>query len=175
MKIALTLIVLLVLVVAVCYAIGARLPVDHVITITGTVAAPPAKVFALITDVGNGASWRKSVKSVQVLPQNEGRDNWIEGLGHGNTMTFLATRTEPLTPDGHALREVLLNVKGASYGGTWTYKITPAADLTQTILQITETGFIHPPFYRFMMAHVFGMTHNLDRYMQDIQAAAARP
>jgi len=47
---------------------------------------------------------------------------------------------------------------------------TPGA----TTLHITEAGFIHPPIYRFIMAHVFGPTHNLDVYMSNIQAAATK-
>ena len=37
---------------------------------------------------------------------------------------------------------------------------------------ITETGFIRPPLYRFMMHHLFGITHNLDQYLADMRAAA---
>jgi hypothetical protein len=171
----LALIVIVVLAGAICYAIGARLPLNHATTVTGTVEAPPAKVFAIITNIADGPSWRKQVKSVQVLPPDAGRDHWVEDLGHGQKMSFLATHTEPPTPDGHALREVLLDVPGASYGGTWTYKLSPGPNPTQTSLSITETGFINPPLYRFMMAHVIGMTSNLDQYLHDIQAAAAKP
>ena len=85
-------------------------------------------------------------------------------------MTFLATRTEP-----PVRRDVLLDDPKASYGGTWTYELSPGPDPTTTTLHITETGFIKPPLYRFVMAHVIGPTHNLDQYMTDIQAAASKP
>ena len=52
----------------IAYAVGATLPVDHIVSVTGTVAAPPAKVFAVITDVADGPTWRPEVKSVQVGP-----------------------------------------------------------------------------------------------------------
>lgn len=178
MKIAITVVLSLIALVAVagvvCYAIGARLPVDHTASVAGTVEAAPAKVFALITHVGDGASWRKQVQSVKVLPPDAGRDHWVEDLGHGQTMTFLATRTDPPADGSHALREVLLDVPGAAYGGTWTYRLESGPSPNQTILQITETGFIKPPIYRFLMTHVFGMTRNLDQYLQDIQAAAKK-
>lgn len=151
------------------YVDGTTLPVDHVITVTGVVPAPPANVFALITNVAHGSDWRPAVKSVTILQKDQGRDHWVEHLDHGQFMTFLATRTEAPTR-----REVLLDDPKASYGGTWTYVLEPGPSPTSTTLRITETGFIKPPIYRFIMAHVIGPTRNLDEYMKDIQAAAAK-
>ena len=133
--------------------------------------APPAEVFALITDVTRAPQWRHAVQSVEVLPPDHGRDRWVETLQHNQKMSFLALRTLPLSDAGHALREVRLNDAGASYGGTWTYTVAPGPTPATTVLQITETGFIKPWLYRFMMAHVVGMTANLDQYMRDVQAA----
>ena len=172
--VVLSLIVLLILIGIVCYAVGAREPVDHTTSVTGTIEAPPAKVFAIITDVAAGPTWRKELKSVKVLPPDNGRDHWIEDLGHGTTMNFLATRTEAPGAGGHAQRDVLLNDPRPSYGGTWTYKLSPGPTSNQTVLQITEAGFIHPPMYRFMMAHFFAMTRNLDAYMSQLQAEAKK-
>ncbi len=178
MKILVGILIALALIVVIAgvtaYAIGARLPVNHTASVTGTVEASPERVFAIITDVGAAPKWRKAVKTVQVLPPDAGRDHWVEDLGHKTRMNFLATRTVPPDAQQHALREVLLDVPGASYGGTWTYQIQPGPSPNQTILQITETGFIHPPIYRFMMTHLFGMTRNLDQYMHDLQAEARK-
>jgi hypothetical protein len=68
----------------------------------------------------------------------------------------------------------MLDDPKASYGGTWTYELAPGPEPNTTMLKITETGFIRPPLYRFIMKHVLGMTHNLDQYMHDIQAAVRR-
>jgi hypothetical protein len=148
------------------YLIGTRLPVNHKASVTGTVEASPARVFAIITDVADGAEWRKQVKAVRVLPPDQGRDHWVEDLGHGQTMTFLAVKTEAPTE-----RDVLLDVPGASYGGTWTYKLSPGPTPGTTTLSITEAGFINPPFYRFMMHHIFGMDHNINAYFKDLDNA----
>jgi uncharacterized protein YndB with AHSA1/START domain len=166
-RILLSLIVLIAVVLALAYIDGLTLPVNHIATVTGTIAAPPAKVFALITNISAAPTWRHEVKSVTVLPPDNGRDHWIEDLGHGQTMTFLATRTEP-----PMRRDVLLDLPSPSYGGTWTYLLTPGPTPNTTTLSITENGFIHPPLYRFMMQHLFGMTHNLDQYLSDTRAAA---
>ena len=165
-------IILLVLVLGctAVYIAGARLPYSHSVSVTGVVPAPQDKIFALITNVVKGAEWRPAVKSVTVLEPDQGRDHWVEHLKYGQFMTFLATRTEP-----PVRREVLLDNPKAAYGGTWTYELSPGPDPSTTTLRITETGFIKPPLYRFVMAHVMGPTHNLDQYMTDIQAAASKP
>ena len=166
-RILLSLVILIAVVIAIAYIDGLTLPVNHTTTVTGTVAAPPAKVFALITNVSAAPTWRHAVKSVTVLPPDSGRDHWIEDLGHGQTMTFLATRTEP-----PMRRDVLLDLPTPAYGGTWTYLLTPGPTPDTTTVSITETGFINPPIYRFMMQHLIGMTHNLDQYLADMRAAA---
>jgi hypothetical protein len=164
-------IILLVLAVAgvAVYVDGARLPYDHSVSVTGVVAAPPEKVFKLITDVANGPSWRPAVKSVTTLQHDNGRDHWVEYLAHGQYMTFLATRTEAPTR-----RDVQLDEPSASYGGTWIYELSPGPDPATTTLRITENGFIKPPLYRFVMVRIMGPTRNLDEYMKDIQAAAVK-
>jgi hypothetical protein len=170
MKVA-TLVVLILLLIggAVVYADGARQPVDHSISITGVVAAPPEKVFALITDVASAPHWRPAVKSVTVLKKDQDRDHWVEHLAHGQFMIFLATRTEP-----PFRRDVILDEPKASYGGAWTYQLSPGPSPDTTTLTITEKGFIRPALYRFVMARVVGMTHNLDAYLKDLQAAARK-
>ena len=166
-RILLGLVALIIVFVALAYIDGLTLPLNHVATVTGTISAPPAKVFALITNVSAAPSWRHAVQSVTVLPPDAGRDHWTEHLAHNQTMTFLATRTEAPTR-----RDVLLDLATPSYGGTWTYLLAPGPTPNSTTLTITETGFIHPPLYRFMMHHVIGLTYNLDQYLSDVRAAA---
>ena len=160
------------LLILVAFAMGATLPQDHSVTVTGTVNAAPDKTFAILTDVGAGNTWRSNVKSVEVLPRDHGRDTWIEDLGGGMKMTFVATTTVPPGPDGHGVRKVL--VKDENWGGTWTYDLTPGPSANTTTLKITEDGFIKPPIYRFVMQYVFTPTHNLKVYLRDIQARASK-
>jgi uncharacterized membrane protein len=171
-RVVVSIIALIAVVGAIAYADGAKQPINHSTTVEGNVSAPPAKVFGFITNVADAPSWRHDVKAVQVLPPESGQDHWIEDLGHGVTMNFLATGTEPVSADGTAMRKVLL--KDPSYGGTWTYVLSPGSSPGETHLKITEDGYINPPIYRFMMAHIFGMTKNLDQYMSDMQAAATK-
>ena len=164
-------IVVLVLLIAggLVYADGARMPSTHSISVTGVVQAPPEKVFGLITDVKNGSNWRPEVKSVTTLAPDQRRDHWVEHLAYHQYMTFLALDTVPTT-----LRRVKLDDPKAAYGGTWTYELAPGPTAASTTVKITEDGYINPPVYRFVMARVMGPTKNLDTYMKDLQAAAAR-
>jgi hypothetical protein len=168
-------IILLVLILAgvAIYADGARLPYDHSVSVTGIVNEPQDKVFARIANVANEPQWRPEIKSVNPLQPDHGRDHWVEHLAHGRYMTFLALRS-----DAPNRRDVQLDEPHASYGGTWAYELSPGPSPDSTTLHITETGFIKPPIYRFVMAHILGPKHNLDAYMKDIQAARssnARP
>ena len=79
-----------------------------------------------------------------------------------------------LAGEGGGDRALLLDAPGASYGGSWTYELAPGPSPATTNLRITETGFIKPAVFRFVMAHVMGPTHNLDEYMKDIQTAATK-
>ena len=167
--VALVVLILLIAGGAAVYADGSRQPVDHTITVSGVVAAPPEKVFTLISDVAHAPDWRPAVKSVTVLKKDKDRDHWVEHLAHGQYMIFLATRTEP-----PFRREVMLDDPKASYGGTWTYQLAPGPSPDSTTLTITETGYIRQPLYRFVMARVIGMTHNLDEYLKDIRAGVKK-
>jgi hypothetical protein len=184
LRIVLSVVGVVALLLLIAYLDGRTLPVEHSVSVTGTVAAPPARVFALIAAVADGPAWRHEVKAVQLLPPDHGRDVWIEDLGQGVEMKFLALGSVPPPPPNPgipdeskvlATRVVKLDDPGAGYGGTWTYELSETRSndgYPATKLRITETGYIQPPIYRFMMAHIFGPTRNLDRYLQDIQAAA---
>jgi uncharacterized membrane protein len=172
LRIILSIVGLVALIVLIAFADGATMPIDHSVSVTGTVNAPPEKVFSLITDIANGPSWRHEVKSVEVLPKDNTRDVWIEDLGSGEKMKFLATTSAPVDSRGTAQRKV--ETKEKDYGGTWTYDLSPGPTAGTTTLKITEDGYVNPAIYRFMMAHIFGPTKNLDQYMKDIQAAASK-
>ena len=169
-RVVLSVITLSLIVTAVAFADGMMLPVNHSVTVTGVIPAEPARTFAIITNVAEGAAWRSEIKAVEVLPPDNGRDHWIEDLGHDMKMDFIATATDPIRDQGHAVRTVLLN--DPNYGGTWTYEVMPGPSNGQTTVRITEAGYINPPIYRFMMAHIFGPTHNLDVYLSDLQKRA---
>jgi uncharacterized protein YndB with AHSA1/START domain len=173
LRIVLSVIGLVIFIGLAAFALGATMPEDHTVSITGTVNAPPAKVFAIITDVANVPSWRSNVKSVEVLPKDNFRDSWIETYNQGPAMKFVALTTAAPGPNGKGDRNVETK-NNPTFGGAWDYQISPGPTAGTTTLQITETGYIKTPIYRFMMKYIYGPTKNLDQYMADLQARVAK-
>jgi len=57
------------------------------------------------------------------------------------------------------------------FGGTWTYRITPAPGGSE--LTITEDGEVYNPIFRFMSRFVFGHYATVDAFLKDLKAQAA--
>ena len=60
----------LALIVLVVVVIGYLLPVAHVASRHATFAAPPERVFAVLTEVNEFPAWRPDVQNVEVLSPN---------------------------------------------------------------------------------------------------------
>lgn len=54
------------------------------------------------------------------------------------------------------------------FGGTWTYRIAPAAGGSD--LTITEDGEVYNPVFRFMSKFVFGHYATMDAFIRKLQA-----
>jgi len=54
------------------------------------------------------------------------------------------------------------------FGGTWTYRILPAAGGSD--LTITEDGEVYNPIFRFMSRFVFGQYATMDAFIRKLQA-----
>jgi hypothetical protein len=63
------------------------------------------------------------------------------------------------TPPSRLVTRVV-EEKGAPFGGTWIYALTPAA-AGGTTVRITEAGWIGPPPFR-VMGRVFGLHATID-------------
>ena len=57
------------------------------------------------------------------------------------------------------------------FGGTWTYRIAPAAGGSD--LTITEDGEVYNVFFRFMSRFVFGHHATMDGFIKHLQARTA--
>ncbi len=161
----LTLLLVVVAIGILAYGFGERLPVEHTNVAAQTIAAPPAKVWALITNVDAQPAWRRGLKSVDELPADVGRQRWLEHYG-GTQMMFVLDANEPMTR-----RIVRLEPQGAPFDGSWIYTLMPMDD-GRTTVTITEHGNIYSPFYRFLMHYILGDTFNEKRYLEDLNKAA---
>ena len=155
----------LAVVILIVAIVGALLPKAHTASRTARLAMPPEALYALLADVDRYQSWRPDVKSLQRLPDSDGKPAWIEDVG-GMKIPLHFERLE---------RPALLvsRIDGATlpFGGAWTYQIVPApggSDLT-----ITENGEVSNVIFRFMSRFVFGHHATIDSFLKNLQARVA--
>jgi hypothetical protein len=147
----------LVLLVAMMFLGGSRLPRDHVAAVRATYAAPPETVWALIADPDAAPAWRKDLKSVERRPNVAGRESWAEVTSSGTVIYELAESVAPTR------RVTRIADESLPFGGQWEYDLSPAG--SGTILTITERGFVKPAPFRFLARYVFGYTATMRDYL----------
>ena len=130
--------VVLVGVVGLVAAVGWLLPVGHEASRSAAFNRPPAEVFALITDQKNYSTW------------------WA-----GDSVKSEVVENVPPS------RFVTRIVGETSFGGTWTFDITPTAGGSR--LSITERGEIYNVVFRALARFVFGYTGTMDSFLAAAQ------
>ena len=155
-----------VLVIAVLL-VGLLLPEKHRASRQATLRASPEAVWALINDIEAFPSWRSDIRTVQRLPDRDGRPVWVEE-GISGRITLAVERSD-------APRLLVLRIADPDlpFGGTWTYEIAPAAN--SSTLTITEDGEIYNPLFRVMARFVFGYEGTLVAYLKAADARLAMP
>jgi len=139
--------------------IGALLPEKHVVARYISLHQKPEQVFALVSDVQIGASWRPEVQSVDILPSSDGHVHFRETMKHGS-ITMLVLETRP--PE----RLITQIAKGLPFGGVWIMDVSPAPNGCR--LNITERGEVYNPFFRFVSRFVLGYTNTMDTYLRNV-------
>ncbi|HXV85455.1 MAG TPA: SRPBCC family protein [Gemmatimonadales bacterium] len=147
--------------------IGSLLPRDHTAQVALDVAAPPDRVWALVSNFAASAQWRPDVREVLMEPPAPapagGRVRFTEVTRQGKTPFEVMSQSPPV-------RQVVRVVDdGLPFGGTWTWEIAPAGRATR--LTITEQGFIRNPVFRVMGRLFFKPTATLERYLRAVSAA----
>ena len=139
---------------------GSLLPKGHSSTRRATFRQPASAVWTAITDINAFPTWRRDLKSVERLPDREGRPVWRE-KGRNGTMTLEQVEASPP-------RRLVGRIadKNLPFGGTWTYELSEADG--STTLSITEDGEIYNPIFRFLARFVFGYSSTLDQYLRDL-------
>jgi hypothetical protein len=144
--------------------IGYSLPKAHSVSRSATVAMPPEALYALLVDVDRYQSWRPAVKSLQRHPDRDGKPAWTEEVS-GMKIPLYFERAEPTSLLVSRIADPSL-----PFGGTWTYRIQPAAG--GSALTITEDGEVYNPFFRFMSRFVFGHTATMDEFLKNLDSRA---
>jgi uncharacterized protein YndB with AHSA1/START domain len=152
--------VLLGSIVAVTAVVGLTLPESHQIARSARFSAPPAAVYAVISDVAHYADWRSDIDRVEVLPDDGEGVRFAEYAGE-DVVTY---RIEEATPPTRL--KVRIDDASLPFGGTWTYLLQPLEGGTS--LTITEDGTIGNPIFRVVAKVLFSPTDSMDRYLHDL-------
>jgi hypothetical protein len=152
-------IVFLVTIVLAIFATGAMLPLGHVASRKLKLNQPPEAIWQAINNHSEDPKWRSDLKSVERLPDQNGRLAWQETYKDG--MQLLLEDSEAVPP-----QKLVRRVKdsGNMFSGQWTFEITPAGP-GNSILEITERGEVPNPFFRFVSSFIMGHTKSIDQYM----------
>ena len=142
-------------------ALGYALPVEHVASREATLAAPPGRIHAALTDVERYPAWRSDVRSVEVVARAP-----LQWREHGSNGT-IAFEIRENTPPGKLVTHIA--DRSLPFGGSWTFELAPAG--TGTRLTITEHGEVYNPLFRVMSRFIFGHTATIDQYLADLRTA----
>lgn len=145
--------------------IGMALPQSHVAERTEHLAAPPDKVWSIVTSVAKYPAWRSDVASIEMLRSDSGKPAWREISPKGSKLSFEAT-----TSDAPSHFVTLITDKGLPFGGSWDYRIDP--DGAGSRITITEHGEVYNPLFRFVSRFVIGHTATIDKYLASLSARA---
>ena len=162
MKWALMIIGVLVILVVAVWVIGASLPKEHVASRKARFGQSPETVWAAITNVDGFTAWRKDVKSVKRLPDEDGKAGWVETMDMGE----IPLRVEESTPPRRLVTRIA--DPNLPFGGTWTFEIAPEGN--GATLRITESGEVRPALFRFMARYIFGHTATVEAYLKALGA-----
>ena len=153
-------------VVALVAGIGWMLPKAHTASRTAQYAAAPEAVFAAISDVGQYASWRSDVTSVDLLPSGNGKV--FRETGPDGQVTYRIETLEPPTRMVSRIADPSL-----PFGGSWTFEVAAVAGGGSS-LTITEDGEVYNPIFRFISRFFMSPTAAIEAFQNDLARQLAR-
>ncbi|HEY0323540.1 MAG TPA: SRPBCC family protein [Pyrinomonadaceae bacterium] len=145
-------------------AVGLAIPRQHVVSRTLKIRQSPEIVWGAITDYKGQPLWRKDVKTVERLPDHEGREVWREVYEQGSPITL--ETAEAVAPN-RLVRTIA--DEGGPFSGRWEYDIK-ADSAGGSRLTITERGEVPNPFFRFMSRFLIGHTYFMEKFQKDLAA-----
>jgi len=149
----------LMLFLLVMYALGSRLPVEHVTTVRATLRASQASVWEALADVPGQMKWYPVITKVERIADRDGKPVWREEMGR-NSFDMAETVTEP---PRRIVREIVDN--NGPFTGKWEFVVEPASEGAGSKVQITETGQVNSPIPRAFIHYLFGETYYLKKYL----------
>ena len=134
----------------------------HVATARATYARPAAEVFALISGHAEQKQWRPELKSIGLLPPQDGRTVFREVAGFG-PVTFIVDESVPSQRYVVRILDETL-----PYGGRWIFELEPRGpDGSHTRLTITEEGEVKSFLFR-ALSRFFSPTKTIGDYLKNL-------
>lgn len=163
-RVAVIVLVVLMVLVAAVWGVGAMLPVAHVASGTRTFDRSTQDVYRLVSSVEDYPHWWEDVHSVEVLQRDgAGRVTFRQHSADG-PMTMQVVEQQP--PARFVTR---IADPDQPFGGTWTFEVS--AEGTRTRLTITERGEVYDPLFRFLSRFVFGHTATIESFLNAAASA----
>lgn len=131
-------VIVLVVLVAAVFIIGALLPEEHLASRTVITKQSPQTIWETINDHANEPQWRSDVANVTSLGERQGKPVWQENYKDGNKVTLITTEFKPPT---RMVRE-LTDLEGP-FSGRWEIDIVPTPEGSN--ITITEIGKVSNP------------------------------
>lgn len=161
MKWTLLIVAVLVGLILLVVFIGLLLPRNHVASVSAVIDAPADSVWSAITDVAAYPTWRKEVRSVELISRSPAPLSWREHA-RGGDLTFVVETVEP--PRRFVSRIADENLP---FGGAWEYVLAAdGTDASRTRVTITERGYVPNPIFRFVSSVFLGHHSTLEGYVK---------
>ena len=149
----------LVLLLAACLITlyGYTLPKERTGSAEKQCQAAPKTILATILDVGSQASWRQSVKAVELKENNS---VWIETTQGGEKIKFALLKTD----------EQAISMKFSSdsgYEGQWNARISPTSAGISTV-SVTEQVITQSPLGRIVSRLLFDPEEFSENYLNEL-------
>ena len=167
MRIVLIVLAVLLGIVVLVTLIGLALPRSHRATSRISLRQPPARVWAVVRDLGALQGTWKELRSARRLPDQNGKELWEQNAG-GWPMRLVV---EQATPESRLVTRIDAP-ENAAFGGTWTYALVPKDGGTE--VTITEDGYVSNPIFRVMMV-AMGVHRTIDGYLRALGRKLGEP
>lgn len=150
--------------VALVLSVAAFVPRKHAVSVRARYDQPPKTVWSVITNIDAIPTWRSDVRSVQRLPDVDGRPAWIEHSKHGAIPLEVVESEAPRK----LVTRIADHARKLSFGGTWTWHLREVSGGSE--LTITENGFISNSLFRVLTHYGFGYTRTIEACLRDLGA-----
>lgn len=144
-------------VIAIVAMIGLFLPKQREFVKQATLKSPPEKVFQVVTDVENQASWRNDVQKITIIDKN----TWTEVPKEGTPITFKIKRKIE-----NQLFEIEI-IDPKSFNGYWVGTFEKAGTGTNVVFK--EVVTIENPFFRIVSSLFIDLDKTMEVYLSNVK------